>query len=100
MFLCRCSSTPQGYDLLMTSLRDPKERVQRAVLNVFLPALGMWARELGRLEHHLMHSLLKQLEDTVKAIPCCVESLFSHRCLPAVCRGARVDRRMNVFYSL
>lgn len=59
----------QGYDLLMTALRDPKEKVHRATLHVFLPALGMWSRELGRLEHHLMHNLLKHLEDTVKAIP-------------------------------
>ncbi|CAL1537767.1 unnamed protein product, partial [Lymnaea stagnalis] len=48
----------------MTALKDPKEKVHKAALHVFLPALGMWSRELGRLEHHLMHNLLKHLEDT------------------------------------
>ncbi|CAG5116113.1 unnamed protein product, partial [Candidula unifasciata] len=65
-FICDADKYAQGYDLLMTALRDPKEKVQRATLQVFLPALGMWSRELGRLEHHLIHNLLKHLEDTVK----------------------------------
>ncbi|KAK3746890.1 hypothetical protein RRG08_030301 [Elysia crispata] len=63
-FICDMDKYNQGYELLTTSLRDPKERVQRAALHVFLPALGMWARELGRLEHHLINSILKRLEDT------------------------------------
>ncbi|XP_035825823.1 RAB11-binding protein RELCH, partial [Aplysia californica] len=63
-FICDEDKYAQGYELLMSALKDSKERVQRAALHVFLPALGMWARELGRLEHQLMHSLLRQLEDT------------------------------------
>ncbi|XP_055891966.1 RAB11-binding protein RELCH homolog isoform X3 [Biomphalaria glabrata] len=65
-FICDADKYVQGYDLLMAALKDPKEKVHRAALQVFLPALGMWSRELGRLEHHLMHNLLKHLEDTVK----------------------------------
>ncbi|GFO28822.1 lish domain and heat repeat-containing protein kiaa1468 [Plakobranchus ocellatus] len=63
-FICDVDKYSQGYDLLTTALRDPKERVQRAAMHVFLPALGMWARELGRLEHHLINNILKRLEDT------------------------------------
>uniref|UniRef100_A0A2C9LVS6 TOG domain-containing protein n=1 Tax=Biomphalaria glabrata TaxID=6526 RepID=A0A2C9LVS6_BIOGL len=65
-FICDADKYVQGYELLMAALKDPKEKVHRAALQVFLPALGMWSRELGRLEHHLMHNLLKHLEDTVK----------------------------------
>ena len=53
----------------MSALTSGQEKVRRAALTVFLPALGMWARELGRLEHQLMHAMLRLLEDTVKAIP-------------------------------
>ena len=49
----------QGYELLMTSLRDPKERVQRAALHVFLPALGMWARELGEIRSNNKNCLVR-----------------------------------------
>ncbi|XP_059148848.1 RAB11-binding protein RELCH-like isoform X1 [Physella acuta] len=65
-FICDADKYMQGYELLMTALKDSKEKVHRAALHVFLPALGMWSRELGRLEHHLIHNLLKHLEDTVK----------------------------------
>ena len=61
----------QAFDLLQISLRDPSERVQRSALQVFLPSFAAWAYELGRLEHQLLHAMLRDLEDLVKAIYIC-----------------------------
>jgi hypothetical protein len=61
----------QAFDLLQISLRDPSEKVQRTALHVFLPSFAAWAYELGRLEHQLVHAMLRDLEDLVKAIYIC-----------------------------
>ena len=63
--------TLQAFDLLQISLRDPSEKVQRSALQVFLPSFAAWAYELGRLEHQLVHAMLRDLEDLVKAIYIC-----------------------------
>ena len=61
----------QAFDLLQISLRDPAEKVQQSALQVFLPSFAAWAYELGRLEHQLVHAMLRDLEDLVKAIYIC-----------------------------
>ena len=59
----------QGCDLLKTSLRDNSERVVTSAQQILLPSFAVWAHELGRLEHSLMHTILRDLEELVKAIP-------------------------------
>lgn len=60
----------QGYELLKTSLNDSAEKVCTSARQVFLPSFALWAVELHRLEHNLLHSILGDLEDLVKALPC------------------------------
>jgi hypothetical protein len=38
-------------------------------LHFFLPSLAVWADELDKLQHNLIHSVVRDLEELVKAIP-------------------------------
>ncbi|KAK7505693.1 hypothetical protein BaRGS_00002964 [Batillaria attramentaria] len=67
-FIADADKYPQAFDLLQISLRDPSEKVQRTALHVFLPSFAAWAYELGRLEHQLVHAMLRDLED-IELIP-------------------------------
>ncbi|XP_076470808.1 RAB11-binding protein RELCH homolog isoform X2 [Babylonia areolata] len=62
-FIADADKYSQAFDLLQISLRDPAEKVQRSALQVFLPSFAAWAYELGRLEHQLVHAMLRDLED-------------------------------------
>ncbi|XP_052816582.1 RAB11-binding protein RELCH homolog isoform X2 [Mya arenaria] len=57
----------QGSELLKTALRDSSEKVVSSAKQIFLPSFAMWSYELGKLEHNLLHSLLRDLEELVKA---------------------------------
>ncbi|KAJ8302481.1 hypothetical protein KUTeg_018877 [Tegillarca granosa] len=59
----------QAYELLKSALKDSSERVVMATQHVFLPSFASWAFELGKLEHNLIHSVIKDLEELVKATP-------------------------------
>lgn len=52
--------------LLFTTLNDPSERVIRAVEQVFLPSLAMWAMELERLEITFVQAFLDSIEKVVQ----------------------------------
>ncbi|XP_078462530.1 RAB11-binding protein RELCH homolog isoform X1 [Lampetra planeri] len=55
----------QAFDLLLMALRDTSERVLAATHQTFLPAFGMWACELARVQTHLANSLLSKVETAV-----------------------------------
>ncbi|XP_025114881.1 lisH domain and HEAT repeat-containing protein KIAA1468-like isoform X4 [Pomacea canaliculata] len=65
-FITDADKYTQAYDLLQISLRDPSEKVQHTALQILLPSFAIWSFELGRLEHQLVHSTLRDLEDIVK----------------------------------
>lgn len=68
---CMVSSVSfQGSELLRIALRDSSDRVVRAAQHVFLPAIASWAYRLGKLEHTLINSILRELEELVKALLC------------------------------
>ncbi|XP_069075598.1 RAB11-binding protein RELCH isoform X6 [Pleurodeles waltl] len=52
----------QGFELLLTALGDPSERVVSATHQVFLPAYAAWTTELGNLQSHLVPTLLRKIE--------------------------------------
>ncbi|XP_078543885.1 RAB11-binding protein RELCH isoform X2 [Lissotriton helveticus] len=52
----------QGFELLVTALGDPSERVVSATHQVFLPAYAAWTTELGNLQSHLIPTLLSKIE--------------------------------------
>lgn len=68
-FISDTDKYTQGCELLWTSLKDPSERVVMTALHVFLPSLAVWADELDKLQHSLIHSVVRDLEELVKAIP-------------------------------
>ncbi|KAK3085392.1 hypothetical protein FSP39_002678 [Pinctada imbricata] len=53
----------QGSELLRTALKDCSEKVVTAAQQIFLPSFASWAYELEKLEHNLLHSILRDLED-------------------------------------
>ncbi|XP_062567299.1 RAB11-binding protein RELCH homolog [Saccostrea cucullata] len=66
-FICDTDKYTQGCELLWASLKDSSERVVTASLHVFLPSLAAWADELDKLQHSLIHSVVKDLEELVKS---------------------------------
>ncbi|KAG8133223.1 hypothetical protein E2320_011035, partial [Naja naja] len=52
----------QGFELLLSALGDPSERVVSATHQVFLPAYAAWTTELGNLQLHLIPTLLSKIE--------------------------------------
>ncbi|KAL4235190.1 hypothetical protein ACF0H5_006828 [Mactra antiquata] len=58
---------PQVSELLKTALKDTSEKVVMSAKQIFLPSFAMWAYELDKLEHSLLHSILRDLEELVKA---------------------------------
>lgn len=64
----------QGFELLLSALGDPSERVVSATHQVFLPAYAAWTTELGNLQFHLIPTLLNKIE---KLLRVCVQ-LFLH----------------------
>ncbi|KAG8442483.1 hypothetical protein GDO86_011322 [Hymenochirus boettgeri] len=56
----------QGFELLLTALGDPSERVVNATHQVFLPAYSAWTMELGNLQSHLIPTLLSKIEKLLK----------------------------------
>lgn len=59
-FLC------QGFELLLSALGDPSERVVSATHQVFLPAYAAWTTELGNLQSHLIPTLLNKIEKLLR----------------------------------
>ncbi|XP_069112711.1 RAB11-binding protein RELCH homolog isoform X2 [Argopecten irradians] len=62
-FICDTDKFTQGFELLQTALKDNSERVITAAQQVFLPAFAVWAQELDKLEHNLINTILKDLEE-------------------------------------
>ncbi|XP_063779056.1 RAB11-binding protein RELCH isoform X2 [Pseudophryne corroboree] len=56
----------QGFELLLTALGDPSERVVSATHQVFLPAYAAWTMELGTLQSHLIPTLLHKIEKLLR----------------------------------
>ncbi|XP_044149056.1 RAB11-binding protein RELCH isoform X2 [Bufo gargarizans] len=56
----------QGFELLLTALGDPSERVVSATHQVFLPAYAAWTMELGNLQSHLIPTLLSKIEKLLR----------------------------------
>uniref|UniRef100_A0A8C5PSV8 LisH domain and HEAT repeat-containing protein KIAA1468 n=1 Tax=Leptobrachium leishanense TaxID=445787 RepID=A0A8C5PSV8_9ANUR len=56
----------QGFELLLTALGDPSERVVSATHQVFLPAYAAWTMELGNLQCHLIPTLLTKIEKLLR----------------------------------
>ncbi|KAM3928434.1 RAB11-binding protein RELCH isoform 2-T2 [Leptodactylus fuscus] len=56
----------QGFELLLTALGDPSERVVSATHQVFLPAYAAWTMELGNLQCHLIPTLLNKIEKLLR----------------------------------
>uniref|UniRef100_A0A4W3JBE7 RAB11 binding and LisH domain, coiled-coil and HEAT repeat containing n=1 Tax=Callorhinchus milii TaxID=7868 RepID=A0A4W3JBE7_CALMI len=56
----------QGFELLMSALNDPSERVINATHQVFLPAFAAWTTELGKLQSHLIPTLLSSVEKILR----------------------------------
>ncbi|KAL3860033.1 hypothetical protein ACJMK2_010206, partial [Sinanodonta woodiana] len=66
-FICDTDKYSQGFELVKIALSDSSERVVASALHVLLPSFAFWAYELGKLEHSLLHSILKDLEDLSSA---------------------------------
>uniref|UniRef100_A0ACB8FCI6 Uncharacterized protein n=1 Tax=Sphaerodactylus townsendi TaxID=933632 RepID=A0ACB8FCI6_9SAUR len=56
----------QGFELLLSALGDPSERVVSATHQVFLPAYAAWTTELGNLQSHLIPVLLSKIEKLLR----------------------------------
>ncbi|XP_009983739.1 PREDICTED: lisH domain and HEAT repeat-containing protein KIAA1468 homolog, partial [Tauraco erythrolophus] len=56
----------QGFELLLSALGDPSERVVSATHQVFLPAYAAWTTELGNLQFHLIPTLLNKIEKLLR----------------------------------
>uniref|UniRef100_A0ABM5GAH0 RAB11-binding protein RELCH isoform X2 n=1 Tax=Pogona vitticeps TaxID=103695 RepID=A0ABM5GAH0_9SAUR len=56
----------QGFELLLSALADPSERVVGATHQVFLPAYAAWTTELGNLQSHLIPTLLNKIEKLLR----------------------------------
>uniref|UniRef100_A0A803SXD4 RAB11 binding and LisH domain, coiled-coil and HEAT repeat containing n=1 Tax=Anolis carolinensis TaxID=28377 RepID=A0A803SXD4_ANOCA len=56
----------QGFELLLSALGDPSERVVGATHQVFLPAYAAWTTELGNLQLHLIPTLLNKIEKLLR----------------------------------
>ncbi|XP_043921118.1 RAB11-binding protein RELCH [Protopterus annectens] len=56
----------QGFELLLSALGDPSERVVNATHQVFLPAFAAWTTELGNLQSHLIPTLLTKIEKLLR----------------------------------
>ncbi|XP_049638031.1 RAB11-binding protein RELCH isoform X5 [Suncus etruscus] len=56
----------QGFELLLSALGDPSERVVSAAHQVFLPAYAAWTTELGNLQSHLIPTLLTKIEKLLR----------------------------------
>ncbi|XP_038626462.1 RAB11-binding protein RELCH isoform X1 [Tachyglossus aculeatus] len=56
----------QGFELLLSALSDPSERVISATHQVFLPAYAAWTTELGNLHSHLIPTLLGKIEKLLR----------------------------------
>ncbi|XP_052230319.1 RAB11-binding protein RELCH homolog isoform X2 [Dreissena polymorpha] len=69
----------QGSELLKVALKDTAEKVVTSAKAILLPSFAMWAYELGRLEHSLMHSVLRDLEELVKDIPMMSTSISTQK---------------------
>ncbi|KAF3829778.1 hypothetical protein GH733_001729 [Mirounga leonina] len=55
-----------GFELLLSALGDPSERVVSATHQVFLPAYAAWTTELGNLQSHLIPTLLNKIEKLLR----------------------------------
>ena len=56
----------RGFELLLSDLGDPSERVVSATHQVFLPATAAWTTELGNLQSHLIPKLLNKTEKLLR----------------------------------
>ena len=56
---------PQGQQLLLASL-DSVDQVVTAAQQVFLPAMAVWATELGKMESDLIPTFLNRINSLVK----------------------------------
>ncbi|XP_041422189.1 RAB11-binding protein RELCH homolog isoform X2 [Xenopus laevis] len=74
----------QGFELLLTALGDPSERVVSATHQVFLPAYAAWTMELGNLQSHLIPTLLSKIEKLLKEGEHSLDEHKLHMCLSAL----------------
>ncbi|XP_064409426.1 RAB11-binding protein RELCH homolog isoform X1 [Latimeria chalumnae] len=56
----------QGFELLLSALGDPSERVINATHQVFLPVFAAWTTEMGNLQSHLIPTLLNKIEKLLR----------------------------------
>ncbi|KAM7442022.1 hypothetical protein ABFA07_008942 [Porites harrisoni] len=56
----------QAYELLVDTLFDSSEKVAKTSIEVFLPSLASWSQDLGKLESHLLTSLICNMENTIR----------------------------------
>lgn len=66
----------QGFELLLSALGDPSERVVSATHQVFLPAYAAWTTELGNLQFHLIPTLLNKIEKLLRVCVFTLEGFF------------------------
>ena len=50
----------------MDTLFDSSEKVAKTSMEVFLSSFASWSQDLGKLESHLLTSLITDLENTLK----------------------------------
>lgn len=68
----------QGFELLLSALGDPSERVVSATHQVFLPAYAAWTTELGNLQSHLIPTLLSKIEKLLRVNVLFVYVVYRH----------------------
>ena len=56
----------QAYELLVDTLFDSSDKVAKTSVEVFLPLLASWSQDLGKLESHLLTSLICNMENTIR----------------------------------
>lgn len=65
-FIENADKYEQAYELLMDTLFDSSEKVAKTSMEVFLSSFASWSQDLGKLESHLLTSLITDLENTLK----------------------------------
>jgi len=95
----------QAYELLVDTLFDSSEKVATTAGEVFLPSFASWSQDLGRLESHLLTSLICNLENTLKDFEHVQDLSSESEDIEKVLKtletiGARLPRCIQVLTSL
>ncbi|KAK6185475.1 hypothetical protein SNE40_007698 [Patella caerulea] len=93
-FICDNDKYSQGFELLHKALKDGSEKVLSAALHVLLPSFATWSYELGKLEHHLLHTILRELEDIEGCLSCCTNKYSSNN--PGIIAAQRSSTYTNL----